>query len=216
MKIKLGSVITEAKGKIGGHYVGSWRGTKTISRKRSRSGQAKLARATNYIQLQNYSRKWNTIGATARKTWTTTYGSQLKGFREYVRQAIYRTICGATVFSTVQTSDPENPLSVVGFTYTEATQSITVTLGGNGTTVGSRVIQIRNYSATRSVKGNSGWWFGRQVSATTTTPISLTTAITNTGRKITNNTTFQIRVIQALNNMHPVTISTPFTIKTGA
>ncbi len=216
MKIKLGALITEAKGKIGGHYVGSSRWGNTIAGKRSRSGQAQSARPNNGRLIQFYSHKWNTISADNQKTWISYYGSKLKGFKAYLSNCMYREFTGSTVFDNVIPTQPTGVLSFNGFTYTEATQTLTITLGTDGTTVGQRLIQIRNHSPMRSVVGHSGWLNLRTQSATVATPINISTAMTNMGKRVTNQTTFQLRVVQTNNNRHPAIIMQPVTIQTGA
>lgn len=215
MKIKLGSIITEAKGKIGGTYVGHSRWGHTLARKRSRSGQAIRNRAHNSIQLQFYSHRWNSIAQSNRNRWIQYYGSKLKGFRQYVTQAIYRVIAGATVFDMVDPSQTANDPSVTNVTYTQATQSITITLATNGTTAGQRIVQIRNYSPSRSHVGISGWLTIRLINATASTAQDISTSIKATGRQVTNNTTFQLRIVQCNNNSHPVIFMNPITIQTG-
>ena len=215
MKIKLGSFITEAKGVIGGTYVGQQRGTKYIARKRSRSGQAQAVRSDKTRLIRFLINKWKTLTATQQGTWSTAYGNKLKGFRQYVIQNSYRQIPSASFQTSVNIASKTSAVSLLSFAYTQLTGVITVTLERTDTGGKRRTIQIRNYSNRRSVVGHSGWINLLSFDGNIITPINISDSIKGRGLQVTNNTTFQLRIVQIPASTAPIKLSAVYTIKTG-
>ncbi len=215
MKIKLGSFITEARGKLGGTYIQHTSQGVTISRKRN-SGGKKLKQNSNLARvLMTEINGWRTLSQANKNTWIGLYGSQLKGYKQYVRQQIFRNLAGTFVPATVNTTEPNSPVYVTAITYTPATTNLTITLATDGTTVSRRLIQIRNYSTSNSRKVYTGWKSLFSYSGQTATPQNLSNPIKALGWKVTDNTSFQLRVIQCNNNRHEITIMPTYLVQTG-
>jgi hypothetical protein len=215
MKIKLGSFITEAHGKIGGHYIQHSSQGVTLSRKRTGS-QTSFRSASQFSQLiQQYSRTWKTLSSAQRKTWTQLYGSSLKGFNQYVTQNAYRSIAGAPSAATVNNAQQNRDLSFVSFTYTQGSQRIDITLTTTGAGTRNRIVQVRDYQPTRARSVNSGWFTFVVSMANTSPTFTISDAIKAHGWQVTNQTTFLLRVIQCMSNTHEVTYMPIVRITTG-